>query len=149
MQRCDCHASFHIGFSEAVSTRQFTIGEPARGFEKPQTIGNTLACPSFPGARATVISVGLTSPAVVSGRASFDTIVAVRGARLAASMYGRSSGDSSIKYLQHMIVSPTGSGFRDSAYSFRAFSMGTLESVVMGFPIPRRCRTHRCDSQCQ
>lgn len=75
-----------MGFSAALSTLAFTMGEEERGFVNPQTIGKTADFPSFPGATTAAIFVGRTSPAVTSGLPSLATMDEVSGARFASSI---------------------------------------------------------------
>ena len=102
MQRWAFQASRNIGFSPAVSVRAL-ICSGLPGTVNPHFIGNTARFPALLLAITGTTLVGRISPedstAVVSWKRRTS------GDRFISSTIGRSSGDSSTKYRQHILFS--------------------------------------------
>ena len=98
IQRFLLQASLNIGFTAAVSLRAFMSNDLP---ENPHFIGYTVRIPFLFGAITGTTSVGRTSPDVM-----IPVVFCHRrtsGERFISSTMGRSSGDSSIQYLQHTV----------------------------------------------
>jgi len=99
--------SLKVGFCEAVSDLALIRGWDLfvfslSGAENPQIIGNAEGLPFLSEAMTGAMSVGRTSPSVLTGRPRSWTILEARDEFRACSMIGLSSGDISTKYLLHM-----------------------------------------------
>ena len=101
MHRRRAQQSLNVGFSAAVSDLALISGWDLfvfslSGAEKPHIMGNTDGCPFLPVAMTGAMSVGRTSPSVLTGRPRSWTIFPAREEFLARSTIGLSSGDISI-----------------------------------------------------
>ena len=101
MHRRLAQQSLKVGFSAAVSDRALISGcdllvFSRSGAEKPQIMGKTDGWPFLSVAMTGAMSVGRTSPSVLTGRPRSWTIFSAREEFLARSTIGLSSGDISI-----------------------------------------------------
>lgn len=98
MQRRRFQQSLNVGFCEAVSDLALISGWDLFVFSlsasrKPHIMGKAEGLPFRSEAMTGAMSVGRTSPSVLTGRPRSWTILAAREEALARSMIGRSSGD--------------------------------------------------------
>ena len=91
MHRWDFQESLKAGLLPAVSTRALNRVRRLFGAMKPHCIGNTLLTPDELGAMTGTISVGRTSPDVISGLQCVSTNLAVSAERKTVSNISFSS----------------------------------------------------------
>ncbi len=105
MHLCDLHASLNVGLVPAVSTLALNRVRLLSRARKPHCMGNALLIPFEFGAMTGTMSVGYTSPSVMSGLPWVSINFAVRAEHETMSVMRTNSGRSfSKQYLQHMAV---------------------------------------------